>query len=82
MNLLLNGIVSWRWNKMGQGIITKEYTVWCWDCNEWHQYSFVRNVKEMKIYAKSIGWAQVKRLSNGVEREVWICPKCKEAPHE
>lgn len=50
------------------GSITKEFTVWCYECSEWNQYAEGGRCSVAKRYWKKWGWKIIKK--------VWYCPDC------
>lgn len=50
------------------GHISKEFTVWCSDCNEWHQVS-AKNERIAIVDFKSNGWRKIKITG-------WVCKPC------
>ena len=53
--------------------ITREATVWCAGCEEWHQESAYSVVK-FRRRIKKMGWKR-----NG---DKWLCPICQESEGE
>jgi hypothetical protein len=51
----------------GNGDITREFTVWCGLCSEWHQESAKNQTIAIKIFRRS-GWIKTKEHG-------WICSK-------
>lgn len=52
----------------GSGNITREATVWCGYCEEWHQDTGYKMHWFQKVI-KSLGWKKIEGR--------WVCPKCR-----
>jgi len=50
------------------GNITREFTVWCTDCNEFHQVC-EPNLKNAIVQFERIRWKKLKKSG-------WMCPGC------